>query len=90
MTYFRHVPHQLFTTLSDYLNYILEFQEESYAKCSFFFSHVEWGVMRLFYCFPVEGGTEIAALMSGIELGKTTQVLAFLWNYLVSILYYKR
>lgn len=38
----------------------------------FFFSHVEWGVMRLFYCFPVEGGTEIAALMSGIELGKTT------------------
>lgn len=43
----------------------------------FFKSYREWRAVRLFHCFPVEGGAEIASLMSGIEFREENRALGF-------------
>lgn len=37
-------------------------------------------MVRLFHCFPVEGGADTASLMSTIEFREEPLGLAFLWN----------
>lgn len=80
MRYFRCVAYQLFTTLSE-LHFGVLVRDSGKMPTSFFFfffnltGRVER--LRLFRCFPVEGGAETASLMSGIEFRDENLGLGF-------------
>lgn len=78
MRYFRCVAYQLFTTLSE-LQFGVLVRDSGKMPTIFFFLNLTWRVeqLRLFHCFPVEGGAETASLMSGIEFRDENLGLGF-------------
>lgn len=76
MRYFRYVAYQLFTTE---LNFGVSVKEAKYLPPS---PAKERGMVRLLLSFPVEGGAEIAFLMSRIVFREEHLGLGFSFKLL--------